>query len=137
MTVAGPNEDQATRVSGDASHQQHGTSESVRNHTQEPTVEKTAIIDEEPDMDASPEGVHYLTGTKFWVFMVNLCAVVALSAIDMSIVATAVPRIRDHFHTEANVGWYVIAFRLCQCAFQFLYVKTKRQKSISLIQDPY
>ncbi|OJD28495.1 hypothetical protein ACJ73_00094 [Blastomyces percursus] len=43
-----------------------------------------------------------------------------LTAVDMNIVATAVPSITDHFHTVADVGWYSSSFRLCVCAFQFL-----------------
>jgi hypothetical protein len=91
-------------------------------HTQETSAEKISdlAVDEISDPDALPEGVQYPTGVKFWLLMFNLGAVIILGAIDMSIVATAVPRITDHFHTVADIGWYSIAFRLCQCSFQFL-----------------
>lgn len=82
------------------------------------SIEKVDRSD--PDPNALPEGVQYPTGVKFWLLMFNLAAVIILGSIDMSIVATAVPRITDHFHTVADVGWYSIAFRLCQCSFQFL-----------------
>jgi MFS family permease len=65
----------------------------------------------------------YLTGTKFWLLVLTLAAVLILSSIDMNIVATAVPSITDYFHTVADVGWYSSAFRLCQCAFQFVFGK--------------
>lgn len=54
--------------------------------------------------------------------MLNLGAVLIPGAIDMSIVTTAVLSI---IHTVADFGWYSVAFRLCQCAFTFLYTKTK------------
>ncbi|KAF7190694.1 MFS-type efflux pump MFS1 [Pseudocercospora fuligena] len=65
----------------------------------------------------------YPRGVRFWFLMFNLGAVIVLGALDISIVATAVPRITDHFHTIADVGWYSVAFRLTQCSFQFLYGK--------------
>jgi hypothetical protein len=89
-----------------------------------PAVEKISdpAVDESSDPDALPEGTQYPSGLKFWLLMLNLGAVIILGAIDMSIVATAVPSITDHFHTVADIGWYSIAFRLSQCACQFLYV---------------
>ena len=41
----------------------------------------------------------------------------------MSIVAMAVPSITTDFHTVADVGWYLAAFRLCACSFQFMFGK--------------
>ncbi|KAF1817893.1 efflux pump antibiotic resistance protein [Dissoconium aciculare CBS 342.82] len=55
--------------------------------------------------------------------MLSVYAVTILTAIDMNIVATAVPVLTDYFHTVVNVGWYATAFRLCYCAFQFLFGK--------------
>lgn len=38
--------------------------------------------------------------------------------------------ITDHFHTVADVGWYSAAFRLCICAFQFVFGKIYKLFSI-------
>ncbi|KAJ5741440.1 efflux pump antibiotic resistance protein [Penicillium manginii] len=73
------------------------------------------------------------TGVKFWLLMLNLGAVLILISIDMNIVATAVPTITDHFHSVADVGWYSSAFRLCQCAFQFVFGKAYRLFSIKRV----
>ncbi|KAJ5379129.1 efflux pump antibiotic resistance protein [Penicillium cosmopolitanum] len=73
------------------------------------------------------------TGVKFWLLMLNLGAVLILISIDMNIVATAVPAITDHFHSVADVGWYSSAFRLCQCAFQFVFGKAYRLFSIKRV----
>ncbi|OKL64271.1 hypothetical protein UA08_00937 [Talaromyces atroroseus] len=88
---------------------------------QEVTVDETSDPARLPrEVDADSE---YLTGAKFWLLVLNLAAVLVLSSIDMNIVATAVPSITDYFHTVADVGWYSSAFRLCQCAFQFVFGK--------------
>ncbi|KAF4994304.1 hypothetical protein FGRMN_5889 [Fusarium graminum] len=67
--------------------------------------------------------VPYPAGVRLWLIMLSVVAVLILSSIDMNIVATAVPSITDHFHTVAHVAWYSSAFRLCVCAFQFVFGK--------------
>nr|POF17770.1 aspyridones efflux protein [Quercus suber] len=79
-------------------------------------------VEETSDLDALADVVQYPTGVRFWLLMFNLGVIVILCGLDMMIVATAVPQITDHFHTVADVGWYSVAFRLCTCTFQFLYV---------------
>ena len=75
--------------------------------------------------DPAPSSVQpeYPTGAKFWLIILTAGALLVLTCIDMNIVSTAVPRITDHFHTVAHVGWYSSAFRLCVCAFQFVFGK--------------
>ena len=80
-------------------------------------------VDETSDPAHSSVQVEYPTGAKFWLIMLTVAAVLIPTCIDMNIVATAVPSITDHFHTVANVGWYSSAFRLCVCAFQFVFGK--------------
>ncbi|RAK81779.1 MDR family MFS transporter [Aspergillus fijiensis CBS 313.89] len=82
------------------------------------------------DPTGEPE---YPTGTRFWLLMLTLAAVLILISIDMNIVATAVPSITDHFHTIADVGWYSSAFRLCQCAFQFVFGRAYQLFSIKRV----
>lgn len=41
--------------------------------------------------------------------------------------------ITDHFHTVADVGWYSSAFRLCSCAFQFIFGKLYKLFSVKRI----
>ncbi|KAI1173416.1 efflux pump antibiotic resistance protein [Nemania sp. FL0916] len=69
------------------------------------------------------EQQEYPTGTRFWLIMLTMGAVLVLASVDMNIIATAVPSITDHFHTVADVGWYSSAFRLSVCAFQFVFGK--------------
>lgn len=60
---------------------------------------------------------------NLYLIMLTIGAVLVLVSIDMNIIATAVPTITDQFHTVADVGWYSSGFRLCVCAFQFMFGK--------------
>jgi hypothetical protein len=65
---------------------------------------------EEDDGDLGHEISHIDTSdypTKFPLAMivVALCLAVFLMALDMTIVATAIPRITDEFHSLDQVGW--------------------------------
>lgn len=42
---------------------------------------------------------------------------------DNTIIATAIPRITDHFRALDDVGWYASAYFLTQCAFQLFFGK--------------
>lgn len=37
------------------------------------------------------------------------------------IIATAVPKITDEFHSVDDIGWYASAFMLPACAFMLVY----------------
>ncbi|GFG05305.1 putative HC-toxin efflux carrier TOXA [Aspergillus lentulus] len=79
------------------------------------------------------ETQEYPTGLKFWLILLTMSALVTLGGLDTNIVATAVPSITNHFHTVADVGWYSSAFRLCSCAFQFIFGKLYKLFSIKVI----
>ncbi|KAF2993243.1 hypothetical protein E8E13_000249 [Curvularia kusanoi] len=72
---------------------------------------------------ATAEMDNYPTGLKFWFITITLGALLILGGLDTNIVATAVPSISNDFHTSADIGWYSSAFRLCSCAFQFIFGK--------------
>ncbi|KAF4963038.1 hypothetical protein FSARC_8911 [Fusarium sarcochroum] len=97
--------------------------------------DENLTVEETPDAANPPEGTEarYPKGLKFWLIMLSVGAVLILSSIDMNIVATAVPSITDHFHTVAHVGWYSSAFRLCVCAFQFVFGKAYKLFSVKRI----
>lgn len=52
------------------------------------------------------EEVVYLTGLKLIMIIVALCLAMFLISLDQTIVATAIPRITDHFHSVQDIGWY-------------------------------
>lgn len=51
---------------------------------------------------AAPE---YPKAWKLFVIIAALCLAVFLVALDQTIVAVAVPKITDHFHSLDDVGW--------------------------------
>ncbi|PYI36995.1 putative efflux pump antibiotic resistance protein [Aspergillus indologenus CBS 114.80] len=112
-----------SQVSGDIANSRNDHTRSSQNTTFDGISDPT-------DAQGDPE---YPTGTKFWLLMLTLAAVLILISIDMNIVATAVPSITDHFHTIADVGWYSSAFRLCQCAFQFVFGRAYQLFSIKRV----
>ncbi|KAJ5486142.1 hypothetical protein N7530_000442 [Penicillium desertorum] len=62
-----------------------------------------------------------------------MTALLILGGLDTNIVATAVPSITDDFHTVADVGWYSSGFRLCTCAFQFMFGKMYKLFSVKRV----
>ena len=104
----------------------NSTSSSGR-QAQETTLEQT------PDPAHSSVQPEHPTDAKFWLIILTVGALLILTCIDMNIVATAVPSITNHFHTVAHVGWYSSAFRLCVCAFQFLFGKAYTLFSVKRI----
>lgn len=61
-------------------------------------------------------GHSWLRGSKLAVKLVALCVSNFLVALDTTIIATAIPAISDEFHSLPDVGWYVSAYFLTNCA---------------------
>ncbi|KAL2050628.1 hypothetical protein ABVK25_009136 [Lepraria finkii] len=70
----------------------------------------------EPLNDEAPP--EYLHGFKLFIVLVALLLSMFLVALDMTIVATAVPRITDQFNSLDQVGWYASAFFMTLASFQ-------------------
>ena len=54
----------------------------------------------------SGEGIEYPKGIKLTLISIALCLSVFLMALDNTIIATAIPKITDQFHSLPDVGWY-------------------------------
>jgi MFS family permease len=54
---------------------------------------------------------------------IALCLSVFCFSLDSVIIATAIPRITDEFHSLDDVGWYASAYLLGGCASQLIYGK--------------
>lgn len=65
----------------------------------------------------------YPKGLRLAFIIVALVMAMFLVALDMTIVATAVPRITDDFHSLDQVGWYGAGFFLTVAAFQSAWGK--------------
>ncbi|KAH9995350.1 putative efflux pump [Xylariaceae sp. FL0662B] len=69
------------------------------------------------------DGTEYPTGLKLSLIVLGLCLSVLLMALDNAIIATAIPKITDAFHSLPDVGWYGSAYLLTTAALQLLFGK--------------
>ncbi|KAJ7165618.1 major facilitator superfamily domain-containing protein [Mycena crocata] len=67
------------------------------------------------------EPIEYPEGLKLFLITLALGLSVFLIALDNTIIATAIPKITDHFRSLDDVGWYGSAYLLTTSAFQLLY----------------
>ncbi|KAI1610795.1 permease of the major facilitator superfamily [Exophiala viscosa] len=67
--------------------------------------------------------IAYPTGPKFFAMLSGVLMTTVLVGLDFSVIATALPTITNHFHTTADIGWYVAVYRLTGTAFLFLFGK--------------
>lgn len=81
----------------------------------------------------SGEGVEYPTGIKLTLITISLCFSVLLMALDNTIIATAIPKITDQFHSQADIGWYGSAYLLTTASFQLLFGKLYTYFSIKWV----
>ena len=70
----------------------------VKDETIATEKERQAKLDAEEDMQ-------YPHGLKLVVILVALCLAVFLVALDQTIIATAIPKITDHFNSIKDIGW--------------------------------
>ena len=67
------------------------------------------------------------------IIVASLCLSIFCMALDNTIIATAIPRITDHFHSINDVGWYGSAYLLTTCAFQLFFGKLYTYFSIKWV----
>ena len=61
---------------------------------------------------------NYPKGLKLASLITALCLGVFLVALDQTIIATAIPKITDHFHSVNDIGWYGSAYFLTSTTLQ-------------------
>ena len=60
----------------------------------------------------------YPHGLKLVTLIIALCLAVFLVALDQTIIATAIPKITDRFHSINDIGWYGSAYFLTSTTLQ-------------------
>ncbi|EZF34534.1 efflux pump [Trichophyton mentagrophytes] len=65
----------------------------------------------------------YPSAKKVIPIMIALYLVVFLIALDRTIIATAIPKITDQFHSIQDIGWYGSSYLLTGCSFMLLFGK--------------
>lgn len=81
-------------------------------------TEKEGLKEEADEED--PTATH-LSGVSLISITIALSAAVFLVAMDVNVIATAIPRITGEFRSLDDVGWYGSAFLMATCATQIPY----------------
>ncbi|OJJ56203.1 hypothetical protein ASPSYDRAFT_34192 [Aspergillus sydowii CBS 593.65] len=68
--------------------------------------------------DSAETHQEWIEGFQLFVVMAGITLVIFLMLLDTSIVATAVPKITNQFHSLQDVAWYGSAYTLASCALQ-------------------
>lgn len=87
---------------------------------------KSVSIEKDPELERELSRIDtsdYPSAFPLAMIVVALAASIFLVALDMTIVATAIPRITDQFHSLDQVGWYGSAFFLTIGSFQATWGK--------------
>ncbi|KKK20441.1 hypothetical protein ARAM_002914 [Aspergillus rambellii] len=66
---------------------------------------------------ADAERNYQLKSPKFWTIILGVYLSIFLIALDRTIIATAIPRISDEFHSINDIGWYGSAYLLTGASF--------------------
>lgn len=83
----------------------------VEDAVEEGSVKGSNVADEA----ATDDNPNYLTGARLGLIIASLMLGVFCVALDNNIVAVAIPRITNEFHTLNHVGWYGSAYLLPGC----------------------
>lgn len=71
---------------------------------------ETAYEYEDAERNYNPKSI------KFWSILIGIFLAILLVGLDRTIIATAIPRITDDFHSIQDIGWYGSAYMLtCAC----------------------
>lgn len=117
------NEDTASeQVEQSEANPQQQTGDDEKHH--DLTQQRTAASQGEHSLRPTTtreDGTEYPSGMKLGLINLALCLAVFLMALDNAIIATAIPKITDQFHSLADVGWYGSAYMLTTAALQLLF----------------
>ncbi|KAL6248731.1 hypothetical protein RBB50_003793 [Rhinocladiella similis] len=75
-------------------------------------------IDEDDGSAKDDDEPEYLGPRALTFLMSAILLVVIILTLDQSILATAIPKITDQFHTIADIGWYAAAYLICNASLQ-------------------
>ncbi|KAF3771094.1 MFS general substrate transporter [Cryphonectria parasitica EP155] len=113
-------ENSSTRAPSTAAEVDYDKKEALANTTDEEEGDVATPDQASPDAVNSEE---YPTGLRLLFIVVALVLSIFLVALDMTIVATAIPKITDEFHGLAEVSWYSSAFFMTLGGFQSTWGK--------------
>jgi hypothetical protein len=128
----GTTEDNTTVLSEEARSVAPETKPEAEQHVQiQRTKSHTSVISA-PGAEDDDE-ILYPGGLKLALITLALCLSVFLVALDNTIIATAIPKITDHFKSLGDVGWYGSSYLLTTCALQLFFGKLYTFYSIKTV----
>jgi MFS transporter, DHA2 family, glioxin efflux transporter len=86
------------------------------------TAESDSVLEKPDGVEAEP-APEYATGLRLFLIMFTLSMSGLLTALEIGIIATAIPAITDEFHSLDDVGWYGSATFLVTAATSALWGK--------------
>ena len=110
------------RPTTDASSNDAPKSTSLEDHSSRGNAEQSAA----PRTDEA-DAIVKLNAKQLAFMSIALALAIFLIALDETIIATAIPRITNQFHSLNDVGWYGSAYMLTMCCFQLHYGKLYQQ----------
>ncbi|KAL8768108.1 MAG: hypothetical protein Q9209_005571 [Squamulea sp. 1 TL-2023] len=109
------------KLSSESSSSRNATANNERDQPEK--VIETNPVEEAKALEKVSDESEYPSGAKLAIITTSLCLSVLLMALDNTIIATAIPKITDHFNSLDDVGWYGSSYLLTTCAFQLFFGK--------------
>ncbi|KIW07220.1 uncharacterized protein PV09_02079 [Verruconis gallopava] len=111
------------------SEKSHEALDEASNKEVQPSVSSRSSRGKTPEHDGgqiqptqtNASEIVYPSTAKTAVIMLCLYISMFLVALDRTILATAVPRITDSFHSIDDIGWYASSYMLTACGFILVY----------------
>ncbi|KIW82936.1 hypothetical protein Z517_02179 [Fonsecaea pedrosoi CBS 271.37] len=129
--VANHNADSSQGTAYLPSEKEGKTQEDVQVESDTKSTSSVSVVG--PAGPGDDDEVVYPGGVKLALICLALCLSVFLVALDNTIIATAIPKITDHFKSLGDVGWYGSSYLLTTCALQLFFGKLYTFYSIKTV----
>jgi len=86
-----------------------------------------------PDGDSDVEKPEYITGWRLFLIMFTMSMSGLLTALEIGIIATAIPAITDEFHALDDVGWYGSATFLATAVTSGMWGKVYKYLNVKYV----
>ncbi|PWN48871.1 MFS general substrate transporter [Violaceomyces palustris] len=97
------------------------TTATSRVNSRDASKESTHSDSKVDEKSSAEDEQDYPSGIKLYLIMLALSLYVFLTALDQTIVSTAVPDVTNQFDSFSDVGWYASAYLLTSTCFQPLF----------------
>ena len=113
-------------------HEDPKSTETSSTTVNEPSKGAEKVEDAPEKKEEAEDTSNYPTGFKLVTLIIALCLAVFLVALDQTIIATAIPKITDHFNSISDIGWYGSAYFLTATSLQPTFGRVYKVFSVCL-----